>query len=720
MSPLRDHDPIVIDQFNGWWNRDDDESAPNDHFNVADNIRFFASGIETRFALDKYQTTVSPLDKILRAYNYVTQTGQTLLVLTEGGVLHHIVNPSTMYRAILTIPTMTDFGFVAIAGRAYITPFTSYVDNNGQSYELGLPGEFLYVYAGDGTPPRKAGGVAPSNANLTYPNTPTNSTFPKGEPPFIGFNDMTEGVVTKGIHIIGVSFNDGTGFRNMGPISDHPALLNPPFANHSMFPTVNAPGNAKIQLNNIPLGPAGTVSRMINITHAIDPNVYVYNDRNNQAYYIVEILNDNTTTTRFINMSDGLLTTAFSPVIGSLFFISHAMQVVDSETDGFTDLGFHLVGVVYETNTGYMTSPGPEYYAGNTFNKSTKKVMVLNIPLATDPNVVKRHLVSTKAIPYYNGDQKGYQFYFIPGGTLNDNTTRCLEVSYYDSDLLSDASHLMDNFANIPAGVALNTYHSRLVLVGDPTIPVDSGTSVESARPDNRSVAWISAPGEPEAISQVDGLVVTPLDGNPLTNCQEFRDALYLFKKTRTYAYVDNQDEPSTWQEKVIDEGIGAPVHGIGTVLDSGGVNVDFLLIADWSGLMLFNGVYSRPEMSWKIENYWSKLDRNGFRYLQIANDSIGKKIYITLPPPLQNYMLYADYGNGLDAQHIKWARWLFDGDITSTCLINSNMIILATDVSFGGIYYINRLKTLRHDSYNSGIEKKIPDPTIRTVLLGE
>jgi hypothetical protein len=149
---------------------------------------------------------------------------------------------------------------------------------------------------------------------------------------------------------------------------------------------------------------------------------------------------------------------------------------------------------------------------------------------------------------------------------------------------------------------------------------------------DNRSVARLSMPGEPEAINKIDGLIIAPLDGNPLTNCQEFRDVLYLFKKTRTYAYSDNRDEPSTWQEEVVDQGIGVGVHGIGTVLDTGGVNVDFLLIADWSGLMIFNGVYARPELSWKIEDYWNSLDRNSFRQVQVVNDSLSKKIWITLP----------------------------------------------------------------------------------------
>jgi len=233
---------------------------------------------------------------------------------------------------------------------------------------------------------------------------------------------------------------------------------------------------------------------------------------------------------------------------------------------------------------------------------------------------------------------------------------------------------------------------------------------------DNRSVARLSAPGEPEAISKVDGLIIAPLDGNPLTHCQEFRDVLYLFKKTRTYGYSDNEDVPASWREQVIDQGVGAPIHGIATVLDSGGVNIDYLLIADLSGLMLFNGVYSRPELSWKIENFWRSFNRNEMRSMQIVNDSLNKKIWIVLPPPLRNYVLHANYEDGLDAKNIKWSKWKFDQLMNGVALIETDKLILT---STDGVYFINPTKPTWYDTYYSVI-KKIPDPTVRTALLGE
>jgi hypothetical protein len=512
---LRDHKPLIIEQFNGWWDRGDDESAPSDHFIVADNVQYFNSGVETRDPVDRYQNVANPLLKIRRVYNYVMQTGQSLLVLTDGGKIYHLVGSTTVYGPILTIPTMEDFGFVAINGRAYITPFKTYVNSQGVNYELGIQNEFLYVYKGDGTPARKAAGPKPTGSAL----------------------------------------------------------------------------------------------------------------------------------------------------------------VVTHDVAGLTDFGFHLIAVVYETDTGYLTALGPEVFGSLEFD-GAHKILVSNIPVSPDLYVKKRHLVSTKWIPEYNADQTGYQFFFIPEGNIEDNVTTSKVVEYFDADLLSDASHLIDNFSEIPAGVNLNTYHSRLVIVGEYGT-TETLTDLPTGITDNRSLARLSFPGEPEAISKIDGLLIAPLDGNPLTNCQEFRDVLYLFKRSRTFAYSDNQDTPSSWQEEVLDQGVGAPVHGIATVLDTGGVNIDFLLIADWSGLMLFNGTYARPEISWKIEDYWMGLTRNDFRYVQVVNDSLYKKVWLTLPPPFQHIMLHADYGNGMDAKNIRWAKWVFDVKISSICLIETNKLII-------------------------------------------
>lgn len=348
-------------------------------------------------------------------------------------------------------------------------------------------------------------------------------------------------------------------------------------------------------------------------------------------------------------------------------------------TDAFTstdavEKGIHLFAVVYETDTGFLTKLGP-YNAGvaaftNYDAPGGFKVKLTNIPVSPDPFVVKRHIVATRAInpPDFTGDLEGYQFYFVPDGTIEDNVTTEIVVSFFDADLLDDAWHLLDLYEEIPAFVSLNIYHDRLIgcaqwadLTNDETFG-------------DISTARVSYPGEYEAFDQVDGLIVTPLDGNPLTNGSEYRDVLYLFKKTRTYAYNDNGDAPSGWPLIIIDQGVGASVHGISAVLDSGGVNVEFLLIIDYSGIMLFNGAYQRPELSFKIRDYWFELERDDFKNIQIMNDSLSQRIYVSLP---NKALLYADYTNGLDPEKIRYCPWKFPNEVTTIALINTNTLVI-------------------------------------------
>ena len=132
MPGTRDHDPLIIEEFEGWWQRGDPDSAPSNHFIQADNIQYFQSGIETRYGLRNYLTDPLPTLQILRVYNYTTQTGQTLLVLTVGGNIYHIKKSTDPIGApILHVEEMEDFGFVAINGRAYISPFRTRLDAQG-------------------------------------------------------------------------------------------------------------------------------------------------------------------------------------------------------------------------------------------------------------------------------------------------------------------------------------------------------------------------------------------------------------------------------------------------------------------------------------------------------------------------------------------------------------------------------------------------------------
>src|ERR1700681_327809 len=207
---------------------------------------------------------------------------------------------------------------------------------------------------------------------------------------------------------------------------------------------------------------------------------------------------------------------------------------------GHTDAGFKVFGFVSQTVSGYN---GPPTILTSFTTSATSSVSFGSIPTSGDPNVVKRLLVATKSIPTFNGNLSGYEFFFVPNAVINDNTTTALNnISFYDADLLADATHLFQNYTSIPAGAVLSVYHNRLCVAATYT---------------DISLILVSVAGEPEAINQISGLIVVPLDGNPITNAQELRDVLYVFKRAKTVAYSDNGGDPSSWPLIPIDAALG-------------------------------------------------------------------------------------------------------------------------------------------------------------------
>ena len=498
---MRDHNPITLEQFSGLWSRGSVEETPMDHFSDCNNIKFVgSSGFASRDGIDRHQSVAVPLTAVLRMYNYPTSDKNTILVLTTGGNIYHIVDSTTIFGPILTIPLMTDFGFCPYAGRAYITPFTTEVVG-GLNRERGLTGNHVWVYKGDGTAARKAGGNKPTTA-LTAAN-------------------------------------------------------------------------------------AGI---------------------------------------------------------------------------GLTDAGLHIFGYVFETDTGFLSAPAG-LLAHTTV--ATQAIDFANIAVSPDAFVTKRHLVASKVIQVYDGNIDGYQLFFVPGATIPNNVgTTLTGISFFDQDLLLDASHLLDNLALIPAGVNLVTYHNRLCCMTEF---------------DNISLLRVSHVGEPEAFSSIDGLCLVPPDGNPITNAAELRDVLYVTKRNKTVSFVDNGDVPTSWPLTIVDNGVGAGVHSIATVLDAGSTNVDYLLIGAYKGLTLFNGRYILPELSWKIQQYWLSMNfKNSFRKIQIVNDTVKQIIYIVTT---DNKILYGDYANGLDPKSIRWAPWSFDVGINTLCLINVNELLVGSEL---------------------------------------
>jgi len=474
---MRDHPPLVVDAFRGTFDRGEDEVCPAGFFLSSLNYRFTKGGIQTREG-SSYDVLAAPLTsaiKVKRMELYErTGEAQRLLILNDVGQIWDSVTG----LMILSIPTMTDFSCTVMYERAYITPHNSVT---------GLPGEKVYVYEGSGSA-RPAGGSGPSTT------------------PIVAANSASSGKVDSGVRFYGVAFESATGF----------------ISTLGGFVSLESPGEHKVDLSSIPLGPAGTVARVLVATKEILPE-------NAQAF--------------------------------------------DAQT-----------------------------------------------------------------------------YYFIPDGRIPNNTGSTITVDFYDADLMDDASYLLEQLSEIPAGVGIGQYKSSLIVWGENLNP---------------SIVRVSKPGEPEAHNGAEGyLTVYPGIGGGIKNCTEYRNQIIICKAHRTYASLGNDDSPAFWEVGEVDGSVGTECHGIGQILNIGSNVEDRIFIADRAGLRLFVGTYSDDYiLSYNVDDIWGRITPTAFNQVEVQVDAINFFIYVALPLDgalTPNYILYGDYSEGLGEETIRWTLWKF------------------------------------------------------------
>ena len=435
----------------------------------------------------------------------------------------------------------------------------------------------------------------------------------------------------------------------------------------------------KVQLSNILVGPTGTTARKIYRTAV-----------GSTQLKLLTTIADNTTTSFLDAVADASLG-ANAPTVNTAILagdnVERGLQgeflyvyagdgtaarkaagaaitgsmTVAAGAPGNVDAGLHVYGVVSETESGYLSPPG----ALTTFtNIATNSVSFGNIPTSGDPTVIARHIVASKAITTFNGNLEGYDMFFIPNAVINNNTDTFLNnVEFFDIDLLKDASHLFDNFSEIAAGAFLTLYHGRLVL----------GCTYEDI-----NIVLISQNGEPEAISQIDGLLATQPNGFPVSNAAEFRDVLYVFRPNSGMSFTDNGDVPSSWPLTTLEAALGARPHAICQYLNSETQSIDFLIIGTYQGISLFTGGFQAPELSWKIENFYKSLDRKSFGLMQIICNTVKKRLYVVLP---DRTLLVGSFQNGLDPTSIQWEPWVCVQPINTIAVTGIDEDIIGSDI---------------------------------------
>ena len=339
--------------------------------------------------------------------------------------------------------------------------------------------------------------------------------------------------------------------------------------------------------------------------------------------------------------------------------------------------GNYHVGYVLETDTGYFSVPyGLSDYVSSSNSGSLIKIVGTSRSLTITADfddlpsyVTKVHFISTSSIPNdsINYPADSFTYYFIPEGTLERSSgdfPGSKEVNYFPPQLFANISHLEKQHEVIKGGDGLAIYNNRLCIWG--------GSDLS-----DQSILRVSRVNEPESFSRTDGfIVVAPEVNSPIVGAFEFRGDLYIIKGNSTYLTRDNGSSPATWPVVVIDKGLGSYPGGISSILSSQGTSLDFVGVATQAGLMIFNGVYQRPELSWNVEDIWAQPKA-------IVRDPREKKIYILIG----NDIYVCNYVEGVKRDRLRWSKWTFSFDIEHMIIDSDGKLNLASE---DGVYRID------------------------------
>jgi len=326
------------------------------------------------------------------------------------------------------------------------------------------------------------------------------------------------------------------------------------------------------------------------------------------------------------------------------------LDAAASATPGDIDIGTYFISFAFETDTGFITRPAPWAYI-DSYGTSAWDLTSIDVGPA---GTVARWIIVTRGTTFRTN--LGIPPNVLEAATIpqffvrriaNNTDTTLSTFTFFDAALTESADYLQTQFTTIASGVSLMDYKGRMVVMGQYADP---------------SLVRISEIGEPEAISETSGFLITdPSDSTGVRAGVEFRNLLYLFKLNRGYMTEDNQEEPSTWQVVNFEKEKGTERNGIADVLDAKGSSSEGFLIATLGGLYFFNGLFSDQELTYKIRDLWLRIPGTYFDQVQVYNDPINKRLYILIPldnSTVVDRIIFGDYRDGMTPQNIKWSLW--------------------------------------------------------------
>lgn len=501
------------------------------------------------------------------------------------------------------------------------------------------------------------------------------------------------GQITPGLHQVRVSFllEDGSITAPSPPVQ------------------FVANGGQYVQLPNLPIGPAGTVGRILQFTGALGGYFFylpVAAQVNGLIVSTSTVVNDNTSTSVILDFSDNTLYTGLGVSIPGN---NLQQQLVLGPTAGMFSYASRLLtwgnrNKVYNLlNMGFEggTSGASAYPLGWTGSDAAGTLVDLRLGQAWEITIsapaTPSGQLSQNAYAQFNGASiiianTNYTLRFWAktsvadaaisfNAVLSSATTGFSSTATVAADAMVTAvqgSFVQADFslitpATIPSDLLLTIYAESSSTLG--TVTVDDLELIYTDQLYNDNQARISYAGNRTAFDGVTGIIGAEDDDSAIMNFGTLSKTLYWVTGTGLHASEDNQQtEPDGWDVEDIADNCGA--FSIASIARDGqgigGAGKRWMMWTGPDGAQIFFG--QKPfKLSQEIQSLWDAIPSSAYYKAWCKNDTIQNRCYFGMPQADGTVRVYPlDYRN-IDGEqlpssppvHISFTGKMISSDLT-------------------------------------------------------
>jgi hypothetical protein len=640
--------PLALATFGTWITLLDPSDVPPGMSPDVRDVEFFPGGVRIRPGLVSSYAPLAGAPKINGLKSYSTQNlVQRLLVFDSAGNLYKETSPGTLSLVAAGLSANSYLASTTVFGREYMGISDGLV---GQDLPRQFDDTFLDRVSQVGP------GEGPTVADATDPGT-----------------------IAAGPHQCSVVFVTRQGFWT---------APSPPV-------TWTAAGNKKVNVTNIPVGPANVVQRLLTFTAAGGANFY--------HVPATMVIDDNTTTAVEVDFNETILLSGASmDYLFNLIELPDQLGVIDYAQrlfwwgerakmsnwrnptfDGGFDLGGNGRPLGWQRDATF--GPGGSRESSNVVWGDAYRI-------TSDGSTVERGLITQNAWidavgnpllarnTDYSVRARVQRSAGLAQGTLRINlfsatagaigTGLAVSAAQATTQWREFTANLAPPQGTIPHDLLLRVYADGTPAPNGEFFIVDNIEIFPTVAPQNASLIRASNTEQPESYDGISGILdVAVNNGQGIRSAFKLRNLLYFVKERSLHVTADDGvNEPALWSIEEVSNKVGTPsAHGVG-------VGEEWVVIAGRAGLYLFEG--GEPvKISQEIQPTWDSINWQYGHRIWVQVDIEKKRILIGAPlgtATEPSVVLVCDYTQGLGdplamlgapGNSRKWTPWFIAGN---------------------------------------------------------